>query len=101
MKRVLMRRRARGARLAGLAAVFAFFLLTSASSALADAAYSQTLTLPVPPASSYAGSAGGDGWAVVLSSDKVYNVFHHSGILTVACHLQSDASSCSSYPVTI
>ena len=65
------------------------------SAALASTAtYSATETIPVPPASSYAGSGGGDGWAVALSSTNVYNVFHHDGILTVACHLQSDASSC-------
>lgn len=56
--------------------------------------YTATETIPVPPASAYAGSGGGDGWAVALSSNKVYNVFHHSGQLQVACHLQSDASAC-------
>ena len=29
--------------------------------------YTATQTTPVPPASSYAGSAGGDGWAVALT----------------------------------
>ncbi|HEX4033844.1 MAG TPA: hypothetical protein VHX66_05320 [Solirubrobacteraceae bacterium] len=29
-----------------------------------------------------------------MTPTAVYNVFHHSGILQVACHLQSDASSC-------
>jgi hypothetical protein len=56
--------------------------------------YSATQTIPVPPASTYAGSGGGDGWAVALSSGAVYNVFHHSSSLTVACHQQSDASAC-------
>ena len=56
--------------------------------------YSLTQTTPVPPASSYAGSAGGDGWAVALTPTAVYNVFHHASTLQVACHLQSDASSC-------
>jgi hypothetical protein len=62
--------------------------------------YSATQTIPVPPASTYAGSGGGDGWAVALSSGAVYNVFHHSSSLTVACHQQSDASACWS-PETI
>ena len=62
--------------------------------------YSASETIAVPPASSYAGSGGGDGWAVALSSTSVYNVFHHSGSLTVACHLQSNASACWS-PETI
>ena len=55
------------------------------------ATYTATDTIPVPPASNYAGSGGGDGWAVALSSTSVYNVFHHQGTLQVACHLQSDA----------
>lgn len=72
-----------------------------AGSALAETAtYSATETIPVPPASNYAGSGGGDGWAVALSPTQVFNVFHHNGSLTVACHLQSDASPCWS-PETI
>ena len=51
-------------------------------------------TIPVPPASTYAGSAGGDGWAVAMTPTAVYNVFHHDNILQVACHLQTDASPC-------
>jgi Cutinase len=76
--------------------------VVSPRSALAagTATYSATQTIPVPPASTYAGSGGGDGWAVALSSGAVYNVFHHSSSLTVACHLQSDASACWS-PETI
>ena len=62
--------------------------------------YSATQTLPVPPASDYSGSAGGDGWAVALSSSQVFNVFHHAPQLTFACHEQSDASPCYS-PETI
>jgi hypothetical protein len=62
--------------------------------------YSATETIPVPPASSFAGSGGGDGWAVALSKEAVFNVFHHNGVLTVACHKQSDASACYS-PVTV
>jgi hypothetical protein len=53
-----------------------------------------TQTIPVPPASSYSGSGGGDGWAVAMTPAAIYNVFHHSSSLTVACHLQSDASPC-------
>lgn len=56
--------------------------------------YAATVTIPVPPASNYAGAGGGDGWAVALTSTAVYNVFHHSGTLNVACHLQKDASPC-------
>jgi surface antigen len=56
--------------------------------------YTATKTIPVPPASTYAGAGGGDGWAVALSPTGVYNVFHHDLILQVACHLQADASAC-------
>lgn len=72
-------------------------VLVTAGSALADgspATYSATETIPVPPASSFQGSAGGDGWAVALSATQVFNVFHHQGTLQVACHDQSDASDC-------
>lgn len=51
-------------------------------------------------ASSYAGSGGGDGWAIALTQEAVYNVFHHSETLQLACHLQADASPCWS-PETI
>lgn len=62
--------------------------------------YSATETIPVPPASSYQGGGGGDGWAVALTQDAVYNVFHHSSSLRVACHWQTDATPCWS-PKTI
>jgi Putative serine esterase (DUF676) len=62
--------------------------------------YSATETIPVPPASTYQGAGGGDGWAVALTDDSVYNVFHHAATLRVACHRQSDASECYS-PKTI
>lgn len=56
--------------------------------------YAATQTIPVPPASAYQGSGGGDGWNIALSDRAVYNVFHHAPSLTVACHLQADASEC-------
>jgi hypothetical protein len=58
------------------------------------ATYTATETIPVPPASNFAGSGGGDGWAVALTPTAVYNVFHHNPVLTVACHFQTDASAC-------
>lgn len=72
----------------------------AAADASGTTTYTATQTIPVPPASSYAGSGGGDGWAVAMSATQVFNVFHHSPQLTVACHLQSDASPCWS-PTTI
>src|SRR3954452_18315887 len=63
--------------------------------------FTSTQTLPVPPASDYAGQGGGDGWAIALRPDagaghpaEVFNVFHHDQTLTVACHLQKDATPC-------
>jgi hypothetical protein len=78
-------------------------LAASAGSAAAETAtYSAIETIPVPPASHFAGSGGGDGWAVALSSEAVYNVFHHDpSELMVACHLQSNAEACTGWPKTI
>jgi Cutinase len=64
------------------------------ASAAGDATYTAAQTIPVPPASNYAGSGGGDGWGIALNSTSVFNVFHHASDFTVACHLQSDASPC-------
>lgn len=58
--------------------------------------YQRDETIPVPPASTYSGSAGGDGWNVALSDTEVFNVFHHQSDVTVACHKQADATEC--YP---
>lgn len=56
--------------------------------------YTATQVIPIPPASNYQGSGGGDGWGIALNDDRVYNIFHHLSRLTIACHEQSDASSC-------
>ena len=69
-------------------------VLPDRASAAGAVTYSATQTIPVPPASTYEGSGGGDGWAVALSSTSVFNVFHHSSQLTVACHQQADATEC-------
>jgi lysophospholipase L1-like esterase len=78
----------------------AALLIQLPSAVAADTSFSATQVIPVPPASTYQGSGGGDGWAVALTNDSVYNVFHHSASLEVACHYQTDASSCWS-PKTI
>ncbi len=87
-----------GGRRAAIAAVaFVCLLVFSAAAAPAGAVtatYSATETVPVPPASNFAGSGGGDGWAVALSETAVYNVFHHQPTLQVACHLQSNSEPC-------
>lgn len=77
-----------------LAAIALAAAIVSPAGASADATYSFVQTIPVPPASSFAGSGGGDGWAVAMTPSAVYNVFHHAPQLQVACHLQTDASAC-------
>jgi len=56
--------------------------------------YTATESIPVPPPSSFTAPGGGDGWAVAMTPQAVYNVFHHQTELQVACHLQADASNC-------
>jgi len=93
-------RRTSGMLIAALSAVIAVAgaLVSGATPAAAASSqittYTATVVIPVPPASKYAGAGGGDGWAVALTPEAVYNVFHHSGSLQVACHLQKDASPC-------
>ena len=62
--------------------------------------YTAQLNIPAPPSSNFAGSAGGDGWALAFTNEAVYNVFHHQETLQVACHLQTNATPCWS-PKTI
>src|ERR1043166_2917352 len=76
--------------------------LASCSGSAGAATYSASVRLLAQPSSNFAGSeGGGDGWAVALSSSRLYNVFHHAGSLGVACHVQADASACPGYPKTI
>jgi hypothetical protein len=84
---------------AALVCLLALSMGAAAASATL-ATYSATETLPVPPASSFHGNGGGDGWAVALSKTAVYNVFHHQETIQVACHYQENAKSCFS-PETI
>jgi hypothetical protein len=64
--------------------------------------YTNTVTSVPPPSSNFSGaSAGGDGWAVALSSTQLFNVFHHQQYLGINCHNQADASTCTGYPKTI
>jgi hypothetical protein len=65
-----------------------------AGAAAGTVTYVATAGIKSPPPANFAGSAGGDGWAVALSSTQVFNVFHHQPALEVACHQRSDASSC-------
>ena len=76
--------------LGGLTTAF----LSPAAAAEETRDYTATQTIPVAPASSFAGSGGGDGWGLVMTPTAVYNVYHHDANVIVACHLQSDASAC-------
>jgi len=80
--------------LLGALAVGATVVCTAGAATGDTVTFSSTQTIPVPPASSYAGSGGGDGWNVALTPAAVYNVFHHSGSFNVACHRQADATPC-------
>lgn len=64
-----------------------------------QASYSNTDTIPIPPASSYRGSGGGDGWDIALDGERVYNVFHHQSDLVIACHSQADGSTCGNHVI--
>lgn len=75
------------------ALVATLLTLLAAPASAAPTTYSQTQTLPVPPASSFVAAGGGDGWDISLSNDRVFNVFHHNQA-SVACHLQSNAQPC-------
>jgi hypothetical protein len=88
-----IRRRREGVGPVATALLTCLVALSISSRALA-AVYSETITLATPPSSTFAASAGGDGWAVALSSTQVFNVFHHNPSLNVSCHNQIDASLC-------
>jgi hypothetical protein len=78
-----------------LVAIAGLAIATSVAAETTIVTYTATVTIPVPPSSNFAGSAGGDGWDVALTPTAVYNVFHHnSSALQLACHKQVDASKC-------
>jgi uncharacterized repeat protein (TIGR01451 family) len=81
--------------LAIAAALLVVSLPATAGADTTTVTYVATQVIPVPPASDYHGSGGGDGWGIALTSTGVYQIFHHSGTFQVACHNQSDAQLCS------
>ncbi|HEX4979415.1 MAG TPA: hypothetical protein VFV35_05050 [Acidimicrobiales bacterium] len=92
-------------RMLGIAAAVALLLVgvfvTTAGAVAEPVTYSATVTVPAPPASDFPGaSGGGDGWAVALSADRLYNVFHHDSATRLNCRKQADAAQCWS-PKTI
>ena len=54
-----------------------------------------------PPASQFRGSTKGDGWGLAVTSDHVYNLFHHQTHFTVDCHLTATAAECAHYPSVV
>ena len=63
--------------------------------------YSQSAVITPPPASSFAGAAGGDGWGVSFTQDKIYNIFHHNSYVSINCHIQATAAICPSFPLRV
>lgn len=79
-----------GLALAALTILLMVALVPGAGADNGTVTFTSTSTFPVPPVSNFTGSGGGDGWGVALTPTAVYNVFHHSPILQVACHYQTN-----------
>lgn len=57
------------------------------------------VTVPTPPATSFAGATSGDGWDVQFLGDRIFNVFHHNpSVYQVDCHLQATGQHCDAAP---
>ncbi len=56
--------------------------------------------LPEPSRNATTAQTGGDGWIPIITADRVFNVYHHSGIgeADLTCSLRSDGSRCPGYP---
>lgn len=81
--------------LAVVAALAASVITVGTGPSSADiVTYTAEVTIPVAPASDFAGTGGGDGWDISLTPDAVYHVYHHNSQMRVACHKQVDASNC-------
>lgn len=93
----------RAVRTGSMVVVAAAFALVASiagmgASSAATVTFKAEVTIPVAPASDFAGSGGGDGYDVSLTPDAVYNVYHHNSEMRVACHKQVDASNCWALP---
>jgi hypothetical protein len=80
------------------AVIVTFLTIYSVSSAVATTVgtvidYEQTASAVIP-ASSFAGTAGGDGWALGFTDTNVYNIFHHD-LLKIACRSKTTGVACS------
>ena len=56
------------------------------------------VTTGQPPAAQFHGSTRGDGWGLAVTSEYVYNIFHHQKHFTVDCHVTATAAECPNYP---
>jgi hypothetical protein len=74
---------------------------TVAAAPPATTQYSATVQVPTPLPSSFSGFSGGDGWALAVGGNQIFNVFHHLRTLHVACHFQSSGEPCWSTPKII
>ena len=83
------------ATLALLSTALVFFASSSAQATTAS--YTSTATVSPATPSQYSGSAGGDGWGLAFYNGNVYNVFHHTLTLQVACHNQTTAEACAGF----
>ena len=72
----------------------ALVFFASSSAQATTASYTSSATVSPATPSQYSGSAGGDGWGLAFYNGNVYNVFHHSLTLQVACHNQTTAQTC-------
>ncbi len=86
-----------------LATVGMTTLLPAVEASAATVTYQAVTTIAPPPPSQFQGAGGGDGWGLAFMPTEVFNVFHHQPTLQVECHLDADASQCTSnsYPLTI
>jgi len=66
-----------------------------------QSAYENTVSVSPPPAGSFSGSSGGDGWMLTFSSANVFTVFHQnpsgSNELTASCHNETSTSACAGW----
>lgn len=73
---------------------FLFFFPVLSAQAASTTTYTAVVSVSPPPNATFVGSGGGDGWGLGFTTSRVFNVFHHSSMLEVECHLQVDASQC-------
>lgn len=58
--------------------------------------YSSETTASIP-SMSFSASSGGDGWGITHYDDYIFNVFHHTNVVRLACHVKSTGSRCAGF----